>query len=235
MVIPPIAIIPQSISAIYSPLKDLFLCLKGKKRYVEHLEENLSELITDLISIKSRKEIIDKSLKTYVRKEKNDEYLMDEEQISNLYNEYTKLKAKYEEMTSDLPHAASELDFSSVSQIIEELNDRKPTRILTTKFFKLAKLSKDIKNLDRRAKKVHAKLQPKDMMREKEPELSQQALDDDRYLPGVQRYCDDVLKYLSGNGRRSIGITGPAGIGKTTVLRKLYNHAIVATNSYLRI
>ncbi|KAL7145595.1 hypothetical protein ABFS83_07G095400 [Erythranthe nasuta] len=227
MALPLIAIVPQSISAIYPPLKDLFLYLKGKKRYVEHLEENLSELITDLISIKSRKEIIDKSLKTHVTKENNDEYLMAEKHISILHKEYTKFKAKYEEMTSDLPHAASELDFSSVSRIIEELDERKPTRILTTKFFKLAKLSKDIKNLDRRAKKVHAKLQPNDMMREKEPELSQQALDDDRYLPGVRRYCDDVLKYLSGNGRRSIGITGPAGIGKTTVLRKLYNHVIV--------
>ncbi|KAL7106069.1 hypothetical protein ACP275_07G088200 [Erythranthe tilingii] len=238
MAIPPIAIIPQCVSAIYLPLKDLFLYLKGKKRYVEHLEENVSDLITDLISIKSKKEIIDKSLKTY-------------KHISKLHEEYTKFKAKYQKMTRNLPHAGSmqiasnlpnapseqiasdlpsspsELDFSSVSQIIEELSEKTPTKFCTTKFFELAKLSKVIKNLDKRAKKVLAKLQQNDMMREKEPELFQQAIDDDRYLPSVQRYCDKVLKYLSENGRRSIGIMGPAGIGKTTVLTKLYNHVIV--------
>ncbi|KAL7145417.1 hypothetical protein ABFS83_07G082500 [Erythranthe nasuta] len=223
MVFPIPTLVVQCVTAVYTPLKDTVLYLKGQRRDVKDLEVRLDELLNYRISIKSRKKQIDRELEDSATTEKSDEYKMMEQNLKNMDNMYAKFRAKYEKFTSNLPVEEPELDVVAASNITKELNDRKP-RILTLNFLKLAELSRDINRLNKQYKDVLDRVKRDYMISKKNLEVVQQTLDHDNDLPGVKLYVDEVLSRLSVNGWRSVGITGPVGVGKTTVLTKLYNH-----------
>ncbi|KAK4425116.1 putative disease resistance protein [Sesamum alatum] len=232
-------LIVQSASAVFNPCKDFFLYINGKKHDIEDLEDNLKKLLVEVIAIQSRKNNIDRILEGSVSKEKNDEYKIVEKQIEVIHKKFTKFITKYQKVTTDLQSAVPErdalrelpvLDASEelpdqdtlkARKMIDELQKRKP-KILTRNFFKLAQLSRDIVKLTKDAREVRDSVRPENLIVGKKLEVVQvQHADND--LPLHSRYVADLVRYLSDQNVKRIGITGPVGVGKTIVLRKLNN------------
>ncbi|KAK4403510.1 hypothetical protein Sango_0719600 [Sesamum angolense] len=223
-------LIVQSASAIYNPCKDLLQYINGKKHDIEELEDNLTKLLEEVIIIQSRKNDFDRELEGLVFKEKNNEYQIVEKQIEIIHKRFTKFITKYQKVTTDLASVVPQLDALrelrdedtlKAKHLIDELQKRKP-KILTSKFFKLAQLSRDIVKLTKDAREVRDSVKQDNLLVEKKLEVVQ-VQHTDKDLPLNDRYVADLVRYLSDQNAKRIGITGPVGVGKTTVLKKLNN------------
>ncbi|KAL8482811.1 hypothetical protein ACS0TY_025733 [Phlomoides rotata] len=215
----------QSSSAAYSPLKDMILYFKNKGKYVKELEDNLTKLTAEMGTFYSKKQQIDRVLERDVSKEKNDEYQILVTQFEVFMKKYNKFILKYSKHCQNLPSVPPEVeastDVSTISSVIEALQTRKPT-ILTHKFFKLATLSKDISKLHGHISRVTNRMKAENVMHEKKVE-SVQVKHDDVDLPSFTKYVQKILSFLVEDENRSIGILGPIGVGKTSVMKMLNN------------
>lgn len=221
MPFPILTLIAQFASAVYTPCKDMFLCLKGAEQDVKDLEDNLQDLIADVIGINSRMKTIDQILQGSVSKEESSEYQIVKKQIEIIMNKYNMFITKYQKVTSDIPSAAPELDVLSATRIVDELQQRKP-KILTCNFCKIAQLSRDIAKLKIHVYSVCDKVKEDYLIIEKKAEVVQlQHTDND--VPPQSRYVEELLRYLCDHNVKRVGISGQIQVGKTTVLRKLNN------------
>lgn len=210
----------QAISTVYAPLKDMSSYMNGKAKFVKKLEDNLSKMIVELGSFYSRKENIDRMLDTAVSKEKSEEYHLLIKLIEVLQKKYDKFVNKYQGLCQNLPSFQSH-DVSSQTNAIDAVQKRKPT-VLTRKFFKLATLSKKIKELLDDISIVNGKMNLENLSRVRKPEpvhVKHRHIN----LPSFTEYVDKILRLLSEDGNRSIGILGPIGVGKTTIMTELNN------------
>ncbi|KAL0456534.1 UNVERIFIED_CONTAM: putative disease resistance protein [Sesamum latifolium] len=189
-------LIVQSASTIYNPCKDLLLYINGKKHDID-LEDNLTKLLVE---------------------------------IEVIHKRFTKFITKYQKVTTDLPSVVPQLDALKelpdedtlkATKMIDELQKRKP-KILTRNFFKLAQLSRDVVKLTKDAREVRDSVKLDNLLVEKKLEVVQ-VQHTEKDLPLHDEYVADLVRYLSDQNVKRIGITGPVGVGKTTVLRKLNN------------
>ncbi|KAH6761159.1 hypothetical protein C2S51_018108 [Perilla frutescens var. frutescens] len=220
-----ISVKPPVIGAVYSPFKDLFLHVMGQRRDIKDLEDSVSHLMIRLRLIYSMKERIDRLLRNSVFTEQSEEYRVMKADIDVIHKRCTEFINKYTKTTSSHLSSTTELDISTVSSMIDKLHDLK-LKMVTFKFSKLAKLRRDIVKLSTRASEALDRLKPEYMMHTK-LEQNQEKWNDDNGLPVFNTYVDEVLECLhdSDNGN-IVGIFGPVGVGKTTVLRKLHNRLI---------
>ncbi|PIN18642.1 Apoptotic ATPase [Handroanthus impetiginosus] len=214
-------LIGQSSSAMYIPLKDIFLYFKDKAKFIEDLQENLRKLIVEMSTVYSRKKRTDRLLETSVSKEGSGEYRILVEQIKAFREKYNKFFLKYNKYCGNLPGVIPEPDASIASNVIDLLQEGTPT-VWTRKCFKLAKLSKNVKALYDEISRVAERMIPENLILEKRPEVVQ-VKHDDIDLPSFNEYVKKVLRYLREDKNRSIGIVGSIGVGKTTVMKRLNN------------
>ncbi|KAL8479304.1 hypothetical protein ACS0TY_026244 [Phlomoides rotata] len=215
---------PTFLPGLYPPGKDLFLWLKGERQDIIDLEGRLRSLVIELIKIRSEKGKIDESLRTYVTKKKSGAYAVIETEIKSIFQKYNKFISKYRKITNALPELTGELDEPTASAMIKELEQKSP-KIFTASFFKLSDLSRDIDKLKTRASECLGNIKPNNLI-ENDSEAYDEKLNDEsgNDHPVFTKYVDKVLGYLSaGNYGNRVGIIGPVGVGKTTVMRKLYN------------
>lgn len=213
-------VVLQASSGAYSPIKDMFSYMKDKAKYVKNLEDNLTKITAQLATFYSRKEQIDRSLETSLSKERSDEYGILVKQIEVFLKRYNKFIDKYGKYCHDLPRFC-ENDISSAMDVIDDVQQRKPT-ILTHKFFKLAELSKEINELLDHISRVAGEMKPENVLRDKKIEVVQ-VKHDGIDLPSSAEYVKKIMGYLKEDDNRSIGILGPIGVGKTTIMKKLNN------------
>lgn len=216
--------IAQSASTAYMLCKDIFLYAKGQKRDIENLEERMSKLIINLISIKSEKERIDRSLMNSPSMEPTQAYTVMEAEIEVIGNKCTNLIERYAINTSNQLVSAP-LDAETASSMIEKLGDLR-TKIVTLSFLKLAKLSRDVSKLSARASEAVEGLKPERMTQKKSEPNEEKLEDDGHVLPVFDTYVDDIVQYLFEEKGKMVGILGCQGAGKTTVLRKLYDRLL---------
>lgn len=205
---------------IYNPCKDLFLYLKGQRKDIKELEERISTLVIQLRSIYSRKQGIDQFISINpVSTEPSNEYTDMIADIAVMHKRYTKFIKKYASINNI--HSTYELDMSTMGSMIHQLDDLK-SKMVTFEFFKLAKLSRDIVKLSARASNALERLKP-EFMTQRKVEQPQEKWDHSNDLPVFKKYVDVVLEYLCSDKNKTVGIFGPFGVGKTTVMRKLHS------------
>ncbi|XP_057781403.1 disease resistance protein At4g27190-like [Salvia miltiorrhiza] len=211
----------QILQTLYQPVKDGVSYMKGKAKYVKKLEDNLTKIVAELANFYSRKRQIDQTLEESVSKERSDLYNVRITQFEVLEKRSFEYINNYRRLChNDLPNFEAH-DVSSATDVIKALQERKPT-ILTRKFFKLAKLSRKVSELLADISDVTDKMKQEDVLRDKKIE-SVQVKHDDIDLPSSTGYVERILRYLSEDGIRSIGILGAIGVGKTTILKTLNN------------
>ncbi|KAH6770384.1 hypothetical protein C2S52_015187 [Perilla frutescens var. hirtella] len=177
---------------------------------------------------------MDRLLRNSVSTEQSDECRVMKADIDVMHKRYTKFIRKYTRITGNHLSSTTALNISTVCSMIDELNDLK-SKIVTFNFFKLAKLSRDIVKLSTRASEALDRLKPEHMT-QKKSEHNQEKWNDDNDLPVFNTYVDEVLDCLYDcNKGNKVGIFGPTGVGKTTVLRKLHNRLIEQKSSFGRI
>ncbi|KAH6809261.1 Disease resistance protein family, partial [Perilla frutescens var. frutescens] len=168
---------------------------------------------------------MDRLLRNSVSTEQSDEYRVMKADIDVIHKRYTGFIRKYTRITGNHLSSTTALNISTMCSMIDKLNDLK-SKIATFNFFKLAKLSRDTVKLSTRASEALDRLKPEHMT-QKKWEHNQEKWNDDNDLPVFNTYVDEVLDclYDSDKGNK-VGIFGPIGVGKTTVLRKLHNRLI---------
>ncbi|XP_057778276.1 probable disease resistance protein At5g47250 [Salvia miltiorrhiza] len=210
----------QGVLTVYTPLKDAVLCMEGKAKYVKKLEDNLTKITAELAIFRSKKNQIDATLEANLSKEKSDEYDLLITQYKFFEKRYDEYINKYQRLCQKLPNFEAH-DASSANDVMNALQERKPT-ILTCKFFKLAKLSRKTIELLDGILELTVEMKPENVLRDKKIE-SVQVKHDDIDLPSSIGYVERILRYLSEDGIRSMGILGAIGVGKTTILITLNN------------
>ncbi|XP_047957008.1 disease resistance protein At4g27190-like [Salvia hispanica] len=210
----------QASSTGYAPIKDMYSYIMDKKKFVENLEDNLTKMIRELATFYSRKEKVDRRLEAAVSKEKSGEYDVLVKQMEFHHKRYNEFVNKYQRYCQDLPSFEIH-DVSSATKVMDVVQERKPT-INTRKFFKLAKLSKKVNELLDEISQVSGKMEPENVLCDKKIE-DVQVKYDDIDLPSSNEYVNKVIRYLNEDGNRRVGILGPIGVGKTTIMKRLNN------------
>ncbi|XP_057778279.1 uncharacterized protein LOC130997018 [Salvia miltiorrhiza] len=194
--------------------KGLVRYIKGEREHGKKLERRISQLIPNLEFLLSEKNRIDQST------EKTDFYQVMTEEIAVINNDCIELLSKYTKLTKN------ELSPTTSSLSIEMLNDVK-SNAQTFKFRKLAKLSRDVAKLNKRASDAAVKLRPEHMIQKKARPNREKLDEDANALPVFDKYVDEIMEYLfDDEAYNFVGIHGREGAGKTTVLRKLYNRLL---------
>ncbi|KAG6393642.1 hypothetical protein SASPL_147886 [Salvia splendens] len=212
--------IAQSVAEIYPACRDLFLHVKSEGRDIKQLEHRLSELITLMALIMSRKHELERDLvRNSAFSQKSNEFkVLDtiisaiDAKCSNFINKYAKITRRH------LPSSPND-----AICLIEELKKLR-SKVLTFNFLNLAKLSRDIAKMSAHAVVVLDRLNP-DHMICKRLEMNQERFGDvdGEDLAFYNVYVDEVLKHLCENGGR-VGILG--GFGTTFVTRKVFNRLV---------
>ncbi|KAH6761158.1 hypothetical protein C2S51_018107 [Perilla frutescens var. frutescens] len=198
---------------------------------MKDLEARITELITCLTSIKSEKEKIDQSLRNSVSTERSAEYPQMEKNISDILKKCTELINKYTVIPSSqlssttLSSMIKELE-KFKSKIIEELKNLKWKR-QPRKCFKHAKLSREFGKLSvPQCSDVLLRLKPEYMTQKVIMTVANMEKLDDDGLEEYETYVDSILGCLDEKEIKVVGIYGIQGMGKTTVMKKLYNRLI---------
>lgn len=206
---------------VYSIFKDIFSYMNKKANYVKNLEVNLGKIIEEVVTFYSSKQKIDLHLETSVSEERNAVYYFSVKQMENLLKRYHEFADKYSKYCKNLPVLDVNV-ISSAINVIDALQNRKPT-ILTHKFFKLAKLSKEINELLDPISRETGKMRQENVLRKKEIDVVQVVQCDDVDLPSSTEYVEKILSCLRKNDNKSVGILGLIGVGKTTIMKRLNN------------
>ncbi|KAL9160823.1 hypothetical protein ABFS82_08G225900 [Erythranthe guttata] len=226
------------IDSVYTASKDLLVYVKSKNTLFRELNLNLSSLLTDLVTINSKRFEHDQKISlSALNLKKTGGFITLEEEADQIEKEFQILYLKHQEVCR-LPsaatlHAASAQNSAStmpamtdgvslsIMNAIKE-KDRKLSRF-SKEFFNIARFSKDIVRLSRRTPRLVELLSRSTLQLTYRMvnvvELQHPSPNPAHHVIQIR----EILRHVSDQGVKKIVVTGPAGVGKTSLLRGFNN------------
>ncbi|XP_027158356.1 disease resistance protein At4g27190-like [Coffea eugenioides] len=234
----------SSLTFAYAVLKDLFVYMKHRRRHVKDLLDNLKYLGDEAEILYARwhdnEEDINRRAASIQRSRQHEAW---KKVVSRLLDDYSKIIEKYRKMTGatgNQRHQGAEgsnkadVDESSTNAPIHELPDIShlgKRKLWTRKFFKLARLDKDVMKLRDKFASARKDIPLADLTRPVKPKavIRMEDAKDLDVVPSHQKKRDELLDELqpcrveAEAKLKRIAIIGEAQVGKTNIMKNLNN------------